>query len=124
MRLKVPNSPRKRPREIEHQEQSAWFKWFRFQYPDVLAFAVPNGGDRHPAVAKKLKDEGVTAGVPDIFIADGNPGLFIEMKAPKGKLQANQKEIIGKLGMAGYNVAVCYGWEQAKEVTQEYLTGE
>jgi hypothetical protein len=109
----------------EHEHQVAFFKWMRLQYPNVIAYAIPNGGQRHPAVAAKLKREGVTPGIPDIHIADCNPGLYIEMKEPKkGRLSDVQKEMIGKLAMAGYPVAVCHGWEQAKDAVIQYLKGE
>ena len=56
----------------EHEEQVAlfeWAEWNKRQYPELeLMFAIPNGGQRHVVVAKKLKDEGVKAGVPDIFL--------------------------------------------------------
>lgn len=107
----------------EHQHQSAFFRWFRLQYPQVLAFAIPNAAKRGPKLANMMKAEGLVAGMPDLMIADGKPGLFIEMKEPKkGRLEKAQKEVINRLSDAGYQVAVCYGWEQAKEVAQQYLT--
>jgi hypothetical protein len=107
----------------EHNHQVAWFKWFRYQFPDVLAYAIPNGGKRNKIVAAKLKAEGVTAGIPDIFIADGKPGMFIEMKDPKkGTVSKTQKEIMPRLIEAGYTVVVCYGWDEAKEAAINYLT--
>lgn len=58
----------------EHEEQVAlfeWAAWHERQYPELaLMFAIPNGGQRHIVVAKKLKDEGVKAGVPDIFLPE------------------------------------------------------
>lgn len=106
----------------EHKHQVAFFRWFRMQYPDVIAYAIPNGGQRHPAVAKKLRDEGVLAGVPDVFIADGKPGLYIEMKNPdKGKLSKTQQEVIDKLIKVGYVVMVCFGWEEARSVVIDYF---
>jgi hypothetical protein len=109
----------------EHEHQCAFFRWMRIQYPKVLAYAIPNGGQRNKIVAAKLKKEGVTAGIPDIFVADGKPGLFIEMKEPKkGSLSKTQKEVIPILEGAGYPVAVCYGWEEAKQAVETYLSGQ
>lgn len=105
----------------EHQEQVAFFQWLRYAYPDVLAFAIPNGGHRHIAVAKKLKAEGVTPGIPDIMIADGKPGCFIEMKVKPNKCTDSQVEIMYKLNSAGYHTAVCYDWEEAQKVADYYL---
>lgn len=108
----------------EHEHQVAFFKWMQLQYPNLVAFAIPNGGQRHKAVAVKLQKEGVRKGIPDIFIADGRPGMFIEMKAIKGALSEHQKAMIPRLSDAGYVVAVCYGWEQAKDAVIHYLKGE
>ena len=105
----------------EHQEQKAFFKWLNLAYPDIPAFAIPNGGHRHIAVAKKLKDEGVRKGIPDIFIADGNPGLFIELKVKGGRATPEQQHMLSVLMQQGYRVALCYGWIEAKEVTEKYL---
>lgn len=105
----------------EHQHQAAFFSWFRRQYPHILAFAIPNAAKRGPKLASMMKAEGLLAGVPDIFIADGKPGLFIEMKKEKGKVQDSQIEILTKLTEAGYEAAICFGWEHAKEVTEIYL---
>lgn len=108
----------------EHQHQTAFFAWLRLAYPQVPAFAIPNGGHRHKAVAAKMKAEGVTAGVPDILIADGNPGLFIEMKKEKGsRVSKEQKAMLERLQDSGYQVAVCYGFDEAKQAVETYLEG-
>ena len=66
----------------EHAEQVAFVKWFRLTFPHVMIFAIPNGGARHPAVANKLKAEGVLAGVADLYVPKWR--LWIEMKREKG----------------------------------------
>lgn len=66
----------------EHDEQVAFVKWFRLAHPGVLIFAIPNGGARHPAVASKLKAEGVVAGVADLYVPKWR--LWVEMKRTKG----------------------------------------
>ena len=105
----------------EHEQQKAFFEWFRQQYPFIVAFAIPNGGHRHPAVGRKLKDEGVLAGVPDIFVADGRPGLFIEMKLKGNKPTEKQQATIKRLKDAGYNAVVCYSLDEAITATNFYL---
>jgi len=107
--------------EGEHQEQVAYFEWVRMAYPQVPIFAIPNGGHRHIAVAKKLQREGVLAGVPDIFIADGKPGCFLEMKVKPNKVSEKQAAMLRKLKSCGYGVAVCYGFDEAREATEFYL---
>jgi hypothetical protein len=106
----------------EHQHQRLLIAWCRKNFPSVTIFAIPNGGHRSATEGQKLKNEGVLAGVPDLFLADGRPGLFIEMKEPgKGRLSKDQKEIIPRLETAGYPVAVCYGYEEAKQAITNYL---
>ena len=128
-------------KSLEHDEQTALFQWaamMESQIPELAnLFAIPNGGHRHKAVAAKLKAEGVKAGVPDIFLAvprEGtwdacglgpctlpHAGLFIELKAGKNKTTESQDEWIERLSKAGYRVAVCYGFEEAKAEILDYL---
>ena len=110
----------------EHLAQSLLIKWFRLQYP-LLAkclFAIPNGGVRHIGTAIKLKSEGVTAGVSDLFLmipSNGKHGLFIEMKKKDGKLQQNQAEFLNLAESMGYGAEVAYGFEDGVEKVKKYL---
>ena len=52
----------------EDNLQKACVTWFRLQYPDVVIFAIPNGGSRNPIEAAKLKATGTLAGVADLFV--------------------------------------------------------
>ena len=108
----------------EHDEQVAVIQWFRLCYPKLILFAIPNGGVRHIGTAIKLKAEGALAGVPDLFLMAANKthhGLFIEMKAAKGKVSEQQKYFIEQAKAQGYEACVCYGFEQAKDVINNYL---
>ena len=116
----------------EHDEQCLLFDWARInesKYPQLkMLFAIPNGGLRNKLVAKKLKREGVKAGVPDTFLAvpgyhfpDVLHGLFIEMKFGKNRPTKNQKEFLEDLGVEDYKTAVCYSFEEAKRVIIDYL---
>ena len=80
----------------EHEEQRELVRWFRQTWPGVRIFAIPNGGARSPATAGRLKAEGVSSGVPDLFIPAW--GLWVEMKRTKGgSLSAEQKDWISYL---------------------------
>jgi len=112
----------------EHEEQAALFQWASYskaKYPELRwMFAVPNGGYRPVQVAKKLRAEGVKAGVPDIFLPvpiGGYHGLWIEMKYGTNKPTSEQEDWLEYLGKAGYMAVVCYGWDKAKDVVLEYL---
>ena len=111
-------------RSPEHQLQRACVRWFRYQYPNSIIFAIPNGGLRNKVTAAKLKAEGVLAGVPDLFIATPNSthsGLFIEMKAGRGKPTELQIEMHERLYYSGYMVAVCNRFEQFQELVTKYM---
>ena len=72
----------------------------------------------------RLKAEGVTAGVPDLFFAwprGGYHGLWIEMKRKGGKVSNLQAEMMSYLGNARYLTAVCYGTDEAKKTLKEYM---
>ena len=67
---------------LEHAEQVGFLNWFRSRFPSVLIFAIPNGDHRAITTAKRLKAEGVTAGIPDLFIPQWD--LWVEMKRREG----------------------------------------
>ena len=111
----------------EHAEQVALVRWFDLQYPAMRGrlAAVPNGGDRHPVVAAKLKAEGVRKGYPDLQLLaarQGYHGLLIELKRVKGgRIEPEQAEWLDWLNQQGYMAIVCRGAEEAREAIKGYL---
>ena len=104
----------------EHVEQSLLVQWFRRSYPNVLIFAVPNGGARSRATAGKLKVEGVVPGIPDLFVPEWK--LWVEMKRTKGGvLSPEQIGMIEYLLSVNYAVIVGKGAEDAKAQILEFL---
>ena len=102
----------------EHEEQREYVRWFRQTYPEVRIMAIPNGGARSQATAGRLKAEGVSPGVPDLFIPAW--GLWIEMKRAKGgKVSPEQKEWHHYLANCGYRVIVGLGQADAIKQTQQ-----
>ena len=125
-------------KRTEHQEQCAviqWANYYEAKWPELrLLFAIPNGGARHIVTARKLKTEGVKAGVPDLFLPvpkfhSGRGvnnivpsyGLFIEMKVKPNKPSKEQIMWIDLLNKQGYRVEVCYSADEAIEVLRGYL---
>jgi len=99
--------------ESEHLQQVRLVSWFRKTYPSVRVFAVPNGGGRSMAQGASLKAEGVTAGVPDLFVPEWN--LWVEMKREAGGVVSPvQKDWIAYLESIGHRVIVGLGFEDAK----------
>lgn len=108
----------------EHQEQKLLIEWASYQSWHRLLFAIPNGGYRRITEARRLKAEGVRAGIPDLFLAKPNEsyhGLWLEMKTKKGKASKAQLEMIELLKEQGYQAQVCHGFNEARDVIREYL---
>jgi hypothetical protein len=80
--------------------------------PDYqMIFAIPNGGHRHPAVAAKLKAEGVQAGLPDlmcILARHSRHGALCEIKVGNNKPSEAQNWWIRRLRVEGYICEVIY----------------
>lgn len=118
------NKQRKKPGHPESELQRACVRWFRMQYPQHLLFHIPNGGRRNAREAAFLKSEGVTAGIPDLFLAVGRHGfngLFIEMKAGRNTATPAQKEMMGRLYRAGYHCVVCRSFDEFRDEVMKYL---
>ena len=114
----------------ESAEQKAFFRWWYLmqtsRWHNVVCFAVPNGGARDAITGARLKQEGVLAGVPDIFLAKsacGRHGMFIEMKTKRGRVSEHQRDIFPLLESAGYAVVVARGWKEAADAVEMYLDG-
>lgn len=107
----------KRPRATEeHDAQSDLFRdhiWPRL-VDGAVAFPIGNGGHRHPKVAKEMREEGVTPGVPDIFVIHRQQAYFLEMKKAKGgRVSKDQRVMMVRLVGAGAICAVANGLAQA-----------
>ena len=97
----------------EHLEQVRLINWFRRSYPSVRVFAVPNGGGRSMAQGASLKAEGVSPGVPDLFVPEWL--LWVEMKKESGGIVSPvQKDWIAYLESIGHRVIIGRGFEDAK----------
>lgn len=109
---------KRKPRHIEESIQVACVKWFRLQYPNLVIFAVPNGGSRNLYEAKNMKESGTLAGVADlVIVGNGGKVLFVEMKAGKNKQEDSQVLFQNKVEKLGHKYIICRSREQfMKEV--------
>lgn len=112
----------------EYYTQEAFFRGLnllRHRFPEVeLAYAVPNGGSRHPIEAARLKATGVKAGVPDVHLPvprGPHAGLWIEFKSAAGRLSPEQQAWRSLLQSQGHIVVVCRQVDDALAVVQRYL---
>lgn len=141
MSLKGPTPDMLAKSGTEHSQQVALFAWAALnqqQYPMLRwMHAIPNGGMRGDgsrqgaAIAGgMLKAEGVKSGVFDVFLpyptrtslgGVNKCGLYIEMKKVKGVVSEEQRQFGYDMTIAGYQVAICYSWQEAVAVIQSYL---
>lgn len=115
-------------RNLEHKEATDFMKWVKFQlnvFPELdTIYHIPNGGHRSIVVGRKLKDEGVKAGMPDYHLPvsrNGYHSLYIELKAKGGRATKTQKEVHEKLRAHNNDVRVCVGWYACAEAVKDYL---
>lgn len=112
----------------EAQEQAEIFQWSNIvirKYPCLkYLHSSLNGVKLTIGQAKKAKNQGMKRGVPDLFLpvkTKNFNGLFIELKAMKGKTSPEQKDFIQFLNSQGYFATVCYGSKNAINTIELYL---
>ena len=109
---------------IESQIQRNCVKWMRYQHPEAIMFAVPNGGIRSKTEASIMSGEGVLKGVADLFIMYPSGqfhGLFIEIKSEKGRQTDYQRIFESNAVRAGYRYAVCRSVDEFINAVEKYL---
>lgn len=126
-----------RRRHVEDDHQKSLIQWADMaviggRRIGPYLFHPSNGGKRNLMEACRLKAQGVRAGVSDLVLAipvSPYHGLFLELKRPKtltsraGTLSDEQRDFLVLMAGVGYAVAVCYGWEDAKDTIEDYLAG-
>ena len=115
----------------EDDLQKYVIQWLEIALPDNSVYHhSPNEGVRHVAFRRRLKAMGMAAGWPDIELfvpKDGwrfpneKAGIFIELKAKKGRMTESQKAIQRCLRMTGEHGETCYSLDQVKLWLQTLL---
>jgi len=108
----------------ESELQRNCVKWLRLHFPDIVCFAVPNGGARNKISAAILKGEGVLAGCTDLVILKPNKeyhALFVEMKYEKGRQTQSQKDFETKCVKNGYKYMICRSLSGFMDEVKKYL---
>jgi hypothetical protein len=104
----------------EHTEQVWLINEARFRWPDLRIVAIPNAARRTRYERTKLLAEGMSAGVPDLFIPALN--LWIELKRTQGSSTSQvQKEWLAYLNQVGHKAVIAKGHEQALAYIEEAL---
>jgi hypothetical protein len=102
--------------------------WVRSK-PEIepYIFHVANERQTSPQHGRLLKRMGVRAGVSDVFV--GIPkgewhGMWLELKAPNGKLSKHQERFMQDMASQGYYCVWVIGFEAARQAILKYLALE
>jgi hypothetical protein len=101
--------------QIESKIQSAIVSFIRNVVKDCLVIAIPNGARRTAAGFAANAVAGLTPGAPDLVVAfpEGRV-LWLEVKAPKGRLSDNQVLIHEKMNDLGHTIHVVRSIEEVR----------
>lgn len=111
----------------EDTEQKIIFEWAGYHPHLRWLMAIPNGGNRDPREAARLKAQGVKAGVADMFLPIPNGehcGLWVELKRRQqdgpSRTSPKQRLFLADMADKNYHTAICYGADDAIRVIKEY----
>lgn len=124
----------------ESELQVAVADYLRLRYPDVLFHSDYGSGLKltKGQAMKQYRQNGGRRGWPDMFIAEPSKncnGLMIELKKAGTRLKKKdgtwasshleeQNEVLNKLQRKGYAAYFAVGFEEAKQIIDDYLGGE
>ena len=118
------DKPKKKRGNPESKVCVALWQWFQLQYPKhharYLRFEVKQSSKIQQAI---LKAEGNKAGTSDILIALPNKeygGLWLEVKADKGRLSENQKDFQAEM-TPDYLCVTGYGIDECIKIISRYM---
>jgi hypothetical protein len=99
--------------KTEHEEQREFVHVGSSDISRRSHICHPNGGQRSRTTGAKLKAEGVSAGVPDLYIPAWR--CWVEMKREKGgKVSAGAERLADIFESIGDTVIVGHGCEDAQ----------
>ena len=123
----IQKAERRKKVKPEYDIQRRCFKWFGANYPHLkpLLVWIKNEFKADKIAGAVAKSRGWRPGFPDVglFVASGPfHGLFIELKAPKGRApSADQKRYHRLLRGQGYHVAVIRSLDEFINLITTYI---
>lgn len=122
----------------EHQMYEQIARYLQLQYPKVI-YRFDLAADLKLTAGQAAKHKRIhnRRGYPDLFIAEsrnGLHGLFIELKKAGTRLKKKdgtwasshleeQNEVLNNLQKKGYAAYFAVGFEEAKDIIDDYLGG-
>lgn len=92
----------------------------RIQCPQVSIVAIPNGGKRGQKALNQARREGAAWGFPDVMALAPGKVAFLEFKAEKGTLSANQEDWLDRLHTLGFPCGVFRDADKALAFLREH----
>lgn len=131
-------NPANLAKDSEHSHQVALFAWCAYnvgKYPELEWYHAIKNEEKSGSVilGGKAKAAGIKTGVSDTFLPVKRgefSGLYIELKKPsvkpvkatsKGGVSDDQRKFGAFVQSQGFGFAVCYGWEEARDMLIKYL---
>lgn len=122
----------------EHSEQALVIAWalrhedmwppLRWLHSSLNGIFIPASSKTRAKIINHMKQEGMKRGIPDLFLPcarRGKVGLYIEMKRNDGGvISQEQKDFLAYAEAENYHAVVCYGYEEAVEVLEWYLSDD
>ena len=100
-----------RRKQPERQLQRAVFAFLKRAMPAESFYSAIPGGDR-----QMTRAPGYVSGMPDVLIIHNGRPLFIELKAPKGRLSEAQKDVNVALWRAGAETCLARSVEEVERL--------
>jgi len=129
--LKIRARRERKPVPLEGNEAITLTEWVRAQGLGRWWVMVPNASKlagnpgQRAAMVAKMKRQGFYVGASDYFLAmpqRAYHGLWLELKRIKGgSVTPEQKQFHVEMASMGYAVAVCKGFDEARQAINDYF---
>lgn len=109
---------RAHPEAALQRQVAAWLRFASHGQPWTWTASNPNPV-KGMIAGKIAKGMGLRAGWPDFVLVHQGRAIFIELKAPKGRLSPEQVACHAELTRAGAVVAVCRSLGEVEQVLHD-----
>ena len=129
--MKIKAVRAKVPVPLERNEAITLTDWVKAQGLGRWWIMIPNASKlagnpgQRAAMVAKMKRQGFYVGASDYFLAmpqRGYHGLWLELKRQRGgSTTPEQKQFQLEMASMGYAVAICKGFEEARQAINDYF---